>query len=140
MKKIVLFFMMASASLMVCADNKNISKEESLARKNYFKAVDYFDAGDAKSALKYIDLAEKALNKSNARLSYVKAKALYQQGDLIETQKACSKYFASMPMQDNGYFEMTQILDDVTTQLNAAAAQRREEAAAQREAQIRRSC
>ena len=136
MKKIVLFFMMASASLMVCADNKNISKEESLARKNYFKAMDYFEAGDAKSALKYVDLAEKALNKTNARLSYVKAKALYQQGDLVETQKACSKYFSSNPMQDNGYFEMTKILDDVTTQLNAAAAQRREEAAAQREAQI----
>ena len=97
MKKIVLFFMMASASLMVFADNKNISKEESLARKNYFKAVDYFEAGDAKSALKYVDLAEKALNKTNARLSYVKAKALYQQGNLVETQKACSKYFSSNP-------------------------------------------
>lgn len=136
MKKFILFFMMAGSALMVFADNKNLSNEEKLARKNYFKAVEYFEAGDSKSALQYIDLAEKALNKTNARLSYVKAKAMYKEGNLQETQKACSKYFASNPMQDNGYFEMTQILDDVTTQLNAAAAQRREEATAQREAQI----
>lgn len=73
---------MASGTMMVFADNKNISSEEKLARKNYYRAVDYFDAGDYKSAVKFIDAAEKALNKSNPRLSYVKAKALYQQGDL----------------------------------------------------------
>lgn len=136
MKKIVVFFLMASSTLMVFAQNKNLSSEEKLARKNYYKAVEYFDAGDVNSAVKYIELAEKALNKTNARLSYVKAKALYKQGDLSNTHAACTKYFASNPMQDNGYFEMTQILDDVTSQLAAAAAQRREEAAAQREANI----
>ncbi len=136
MKKIVLFLLMASGTMMVFADNKNISSEEKLARKNYYRAVDYFDAGDYKSAVKFVEAAEKALNKSNPRLSYVKAKALYQQGDLTGTQAACSKYFSSNPIQDNGYFEMTQILDDVTAQLNAAAARRREEAAAQKEAEI----
>lgn len=136
MKKIVLFLLMASGAMMVFADNKNISSEEKLARKNYYRAVDYFDAGDYKSAVKMIDAAENALTKTNPRLSYVKAKALYQQGDLAGTQAACSKYFSSNPIQDNGYFEMTQILDDVTAQLNEAAARRREEAAAQREAQM----
>lgn len=136
MKKIVLFLLMASGTMMVFADNKNISSEEKLARKNYYRAVDYFDAGDYKSAVKFVDAAEKALNKTNPRLSYVKAKALYQEGDLTGAQAACSKYFSSNPIQDNGYFEMTQILDDVTTQLNVAAARRREEAAAQKEAEV----
>ncbi len=120
---------------MVLAENK-VSSQENLARKNYYRAVDYFDAGDYKSAVKMVEAAEKALNKTNPRLSYVKANALYKSGDLAGTQAACSKYFSTNPIQDNGYFEMTKILDDVTTQLNEAAARRREEAAAQKEAQM----
>lgn len=136
MKKIVLFLLMASGCMMVFADNKNVSTQEKNARKSYYRAVDYFDAGDYTSAVKMIDAAEKSLNSTNPRLSYVKAKALYKQGDLAGTQAACSKYFSASPIQDNGYFEMTQILDDVTSQLNAQYAKRREEAAAQKEAQI----
>ena len=79
MKKIVVSFLLASgvalfSTMPMMSQSSTLSATEKAAQEDYFKALDAQLSGKTTNALKYIESAEKKLNKTNARLSYLKAK------------------------------------------------------------------
>lgn len=144
MKKLVVSFLLAggmafSSMPMIAQSSTPLSATEKSAQDDYLKALDAQMSGKTANALKYIESAEKKLNKSNARLSYLKAKIYSSQNEYLKAQQACQKYFSSNPIKDKGYEEMTVILDNVTKELQLLNQKRAEEMEAQRQAAAEKS-
>ena len=144
MKKIVVSFLLASgvalfSTMPMMSQSSTLSATEKAAQEDYFKALDAQLSGKTTNALKYIESAEKKLNKTNARLSYLKAKIYNSQHDYLKTQEACQKYFSFNPIKDDGYQEMTVILDNVTKELQIMSQKRAQEMEAQRLAAAEKS-
>ena len=144
MKKIVVSFLLASgvalfSTMPMMSQSSTLSATEKAAQEDYFKALDAQLSGKTTNALKYIESAEKKLNKTNARLSYLKAKIYNSQHDYLKTQEACQKYFSFNPIKDDGYQEMTVILDNVTKELQIMSQKRAQDMEAQRLAAAEKS-
>ena len=145
MKKIVVTFLMASGVAlfstmpMMSQTTVALSATEKSAQDDYFKALDALMSGKMANALKFVESAEKILNKTNPRLSYLKAKIYNSQQEYLKTQQACQKYFSFNPIKDDGYEEMTTILDEVTKELQIISQKRAEEMEAQRVAAAEKS-
>jgi hypothetical protein len=145
MKKIVVTFLMASGVAlfstmpMMSQTTVALSATEKSAQDDYFKALDALMSGKMANALKFVESAEKKLNKTNPRLSYLKAKIYNSQQEYLKTQQACQKYFSFNPIKDDGYEEMTTILDEVTKELQIISQKRAEEMEAQRVAAAEKS-
>ena len=132
MKKLI--FLLITISLTVNSLSAQTSID-SRAKSLYFGALEDFNANNYKGAVVKINDIEKILGTTNARLSYLAAKAQYQLSNIEAVQNACKKYFASNPKKDPGYNEMLKMSEEINAQLQAEAQRQAEEQAARKAAE-----
>lgn len=138
MKKYI-YAMLVASSMTTLAGAQTISKNDEKARSIYPKAVEFYNNKEYSKALNKVAEMEKLLNnKTNARLSYLKAKAAYALADYNTAEGACKSYFESRPKNDSGYQEMSLIKESVIAYRQAEMAQRQQAAAAFEQAEQER--
>lgn len=130
--------MLVASSMTTLAGAQSISKNDEKARLIYPKAIEYFNNKEYSKALTKVNEMEKLLNKTNARLSYLKAKSAYALADYNTAESACKTYFESRPKNDSGYEEMSLIKESILAYRQAEMAQRQQAAAAFEQAEQER--
>lgn len=114
-----------------------LSASEKQAYNYYIKATNFYNENRPVEALKALDMCDRALGKSTARSSYLRAKIAYAQKDYSTARAASQAYLNSNPIQDNGYAEILNISTSSLTYFNqqdenkAVAQVKANEAAAQ---------
>ena len=129
-----LIFLLIAASLTTSLSAGKTSSE-SYIKSLYHEATADFDMNNYKEALIKIANMERMLDGTNPRLSYLAAKSQYKLLNMAAAQEACKKYFASNPKKDPGYYEMLEMSEIISAQLQAEAQKQAAEAAARRAAE-----
>lgn len=131
-KNILLYVLMGGASMLsLNLSAAELTQADKEARKCYMKALDKYDSGEYKEALKFLDQAETKLGETNPRISYLKARSQYALKNYTEAQKACKVYFSSPVIKDDGYTLMTKLNDEVNLLVDSINKKTRDDVAKQ---------